>query len=127
MTRETIRLFARLAFCAAAGFAYFCAIAPSDPGIVAYDKGNHLIAFATLAVLARLGWSRSRAGMIAVLLIAFGGLIEISQAMPIVHRDASWGDFWADVLAVALGLTMGAGLLHATRTWLPGEPAPSRG
>lgn len=97
----------RFLFGAAAAVAYLCALLPGNPHIAAYDKGNHGIAFATLAVLARLGWRRPRAWRIAAALIAFGGMIEASQALPSVHRDASWGDLLADAIATLGGLLFG--------------------
>lgn len=122
MERATIHLLARIAFWCAAMFAYVCAILPGNPGIVSYDKGNHLIAFGTLAILGRVGWERSGAQRIAVVLIAFGGLIELSQALPEVHRDASWADLAADTVAVVLGLAVGALLLRVIRQYHSPDP-----
>lgn len=111
MARAIVPLLARLAFWSALAFAYVCALLPGDPHIVSYDKANHGIAFATLALLARIGWPRVRAWRIAFALIAFGGLIELSQALPLIHRDASWGDLLADTIATLGGLVLGTAAL----------------
>lgn len=123
MKRSSVRQAARIIFWCAAIFAYVCALAPGDPHIVAYDKGNHMIAFGALAVLARLGWSQARALLIGAALVAFGAFIEVSQAVPLIHRDASWGDLAADTIAVVAGLVFGAALLWAIRRMLPPQPA----
>lgn len=102
----------RFAFWCALIFAYVCAIIPGGPQIGHSDKNGHVLAFVTLAFLARLGWSRKRAVRIAILLILFGIFIELSQATPIVHRDADIWDVVADACGVAVGLAGGAiGLL----------------
>lgn len=109
MTRETIRLLARICFWLAAILAYVMALIPGgEPALqFRYDKANHILAFVTLAALARLGWSRGQGWIIVVLLIAFGGFIEICQALPLIHRDPSWSDFFADAVATMAGFLVG--------------------
>lgn len=114
--RDLIKLGLRAAFCAATMLAYVLALLPGDPHVFQNDKSNHLLAFGTLAVLARLGWTRASALTIGAGLIAFGGFIEFSQALPIVGRDASAADVVADAMAAAGGLAAGAlGLLAIRR------------
>jgi hypothetical protein len=96
----------RLAFCVSTIGAYVLAIAPGDPAVFSYDKANHMLAFVVLAILARLGWERTQVWIVAAGLIAFGGFIELSQALPIIHRDASWGDLAADAIATIVGLAV---------------------
>ncbi len=122
MYRETVRRLARLGFWGAALVAYIFAIIPSAPSLGEGDKTDHLAAFVTLALLARLGWSRRRARWIGLGLVGFGALIELSQALPMVGRDASWRDLAADTLAVAIGLTIGTLLLWLIRRTFPAAP-----
>lgn len=72
-----------------------------------WDKANHLLAFATLGALASLGW---RSAWSWVCLLAFGGAIELLQALT-PAREASWADLGAD----ALGLALAALLLGVVR------------
>ena len=120
--RETVRLLARIGFWCAAIVAYVAAVIPSAPSLGDGDKIDHMAAFGTLAVLGRLGWSRRRARWIGIALVGFGALIELSQAIPIVGRDASWYDLLADTIAVLAGLTLGQLLLFAIRRAFPAAP-----
>ncbi|QJU59558.1 VanZ family protein [Sphingomonas sp. AP4-R1] len=107
MSIATLRKLMRLAFWAALLFAYVCAVIPGGPEIGHSDKDGHVLAFVTLAFLARLGWSRRGAIWIAAALVLFGIFIELSQATPIVHRDADIWDVVADTIGVAIGLVLG--------------------
>ena len=120
MQRETIRLGARVAFwCCVAG-SYTLAVLPVQHEIgAANDKVNHIVAFLTMAFLGRLGWSRTRARWIAVGLVIFGAFIELSQATPVVHRDASWADLAADTAASIVGLILGKIALRIIRRLRP--------
>lgn len=64
------------------------------------DKWEHMLAFAALTGAAVLGWPRRSPLLIALLLIAVGGLIEVLQMIPALHRDSDWRDFVADCLAI---------------------------
>lgn len=123
MYRETVRLLARIAFWGAGILSYVAAILPRAPSLGHGDKLDHIAAFGTLAVLGRLGWSRRRASGIGLALVGFGALIELSQAMPMIGRDASWYDLLADTIAVLLGLAIGQILLLAIRRYFPMAPA----
>jgi VanZ family protein len=72
-----------------------------------WDKSNHFVGFAVLAVLGLLAYGRRRGGMFAGLL-AFGALIEVLQGLS-GYRFAEWGDWLADALGVAVG--------HALMAW----------
>jgi len=98
----------RLLFWVALAFAYVAAIMPSAqaPSLSPSDKVNHMAAFFTLAVLAGIAWPRTGAWHIALRLAAFGALIEFTQMIPALNRDASFLDFVADVAALVLGLLL---------------------
>lgn len=68
------------------------------------DKVNHIIAFFTLAFLAKLLWPEKRIWVKALWLAAFGALIEVLQGVMAVGRNADWLDFVADVVAALAGL-----------------------
>lgn len=127
MYRETVRLLARIGFWCAGIVSYVAAILPRAPSLGGGDKLDHVAAFGTLAVLGRLGWSRRRASGIGLALVGFGALIELSQAIPLVGRDASWYDLLADAIAVMLGLAIGQILLLGIRRYFPMTPANGPG
>lgn len=71
-----------------------------------WDKAQHALAFAVLAVLAGLGWPRVPAWRWCLALVAYGMLIELAQAA------TGWrhGDV-ADALADAVGVLVGLGVV----------------
>lgn len=109
-------------FWAALIFAYAAAVMPAKeaPSIWSWDKANHMTAFLVLTLLFALGWRRVRLLRVAVLLAAFGAVIEFSQEIPFLHRDASFDDWFADCTAILVGLGLAALLRprldRATRT-----------
>jgi VanZ family protein len=78
-----------------------------------WDKSNHLIGYALLAALARLGWPRTRAWWQFIGLTAWGALIEVVQGAT-GYRHAEWGDVFAN----GLGALLGAALLESARRLL---------
>lgn len=68
---------------------------PGEPG----DKVQHMLAFATLGALAAAGWRGTSWLRLLLALVAFGGFIEIAQAIPALHRDSQWSDLFADAAA----------------------------
>jgi VanZ family protein len=88
--------------------AYVFAILPGAdaPAVFVWDKLNHMLAFFVVTVLGRLAYPSVRVPLIALAMAAFGGLIELSQAVPFIHRDAEWVDFFADCAAAAVGLVV---------------------
>lgn len=99
------RLFV-IAFWLAAAFAYVQAVLPAADTVhlSAWDKLQHMIAFFTITFLARAAYPRIAIMLLFAGLAAFGGAIELSQAVPFVHRDAEWADWAADCIAIVAGL-----------------------
>jgi len=103
----------RTAFWLAAGLALILAILPKGPQIPGTsDKFQHILAFCTLAVLARLGFRNASDGLLALALFAFGAAIEVIQMQPVFQRHVQWDDLAADALAVAVTL----GIMALVRT-----------
>jgi hypothetical protein len=101
-----IRL-AKIAFFAALIFTFYSAVVPPSHAVqlVPWDKAEHFIAFYALTGLAAAAFPRRSLFVTAVLLSAFGGLIEIVQGLDIVHRDRDFWDWVADTLAIIAALS----------------------
>ena len=95
-----------LAFWGALLFAYVDAIIPGKDAISlsSWDKLNHMIAFFTVTFLARAAYPRIPVFRLFVMMAAFGAFIELSQALPFIHRDAEWDDWFADMIAILAAL-----------------------
>lgn len=78
-----------------------------------WDKANHTLAFAVLALFAGLGWPRWPWWQMALALIGYGVLVEVVQSF--VGRDASALDVFADSTGIALHGA--ACLLSGRRSW----------
>jgi VanZ family protein len=78
--------------------------APPEQAGLGWDKLNHLVAFAALALCAVFGWRGSRAEWLAVLvaLFGFGGAIELLQ-LQVPNRSGEWSDLLADGIGIGLG------------------------
>jgi hypothetical protein len=88
-------------------FALTMALLPQPPSlpIDQYgDKFAHVLAFAVLALFARVGFARMSDRLILERLSFTGALIEMFQAVPALNRDCDWRDWVADTLAVAVVL-----------------------
>ncbi len=97
----------RALFVVAMAGTYLLSVLPGEvvaPLFAWSDKLNHAGAFLVLGLLLRMGW-RIDYGRALTLLVAFGGLIEISQLFAI-HRSAEWADLGADTVGVFLGLKL---------------------
>jgi len=99
------RLFV-IAFWGALLFAYVDAIIPGKDAISlsAWDKLNHMIAFFTITFLARAAYPRFPIFRLFLTMAGFGAFIELSQALPFIHRDAEWDDWFADMIAILVAL-----------------------
>lgn len=101
--KRRLGLACRAAFVLAAAAALAAALVPPEdhpPELLGWDKANHALAFAVLAGLGALGFARARPLRLALLLVLFGGAIELLQATPLVHRDADLLDVVADAAGV---------------------------
>lgn len=66
-----------------------------------WDKSNHALAFAILAVLGNRSWS-GRPAAVLLGLFAYGVLIEVLQSFT-DDRFAEWGDLLADGVGLLMG------------------------
>ncbi len=71
----------------------------APPGV---DKVVHLLLFLALALAGR--WAGIRPVPLAVLLVAYGGVSEVVQAVSDLQRSGSVVDWLADAVGVAAGL-----------------------
>lgn len=101
------RLFV-IAFWGALLFAYVDAVLPGRDAISlsVWDKLNHMIAFFTITFLARAAYPRLPVFRLFVMMAVFGAAIELSQAIPFIHRDAEWDDWFADMIATLIALVV---------------------
>jgi VanZ family protein len=87
---------------------YGLAIMPSDkaPDLGAGDKISHIAAFLFLTLFGR--WALRGTGRLrlAIGLSFFGALIEVTQAIPVLNRDASVWDWIADSAAIGVALLL---------------------
>ena len=104
----TIRRLLPLAFWAAMLFGFVIAILPKPPTLPGdpSDKVQHILAFLVLAALASLAYPRARPLRIGLGLAAYGALIEFTQMIPALNRDAELLDWIADVAAASIVLIL---------------------
>jgi hypothetical protein len=72
------------------GAVLIVALLPANqaPTVFASDKLNHMLAFVTLSLLARVLWPRPSFIVLFALLAAFGGMVEVLQWFLGFGRDA---------------------------------------
>ena len=94
----------RLLFWGAALFALVMALLPHPPQVPGHpsDKVQHMVAFAALGTLGTLAYARVSAVRLILGLSLFGALIEVAQAIPMLHRDSDPLDWLADTVACGL-------------------------
>ena len=68
-----------------------------------WDKANHALAFAVLALLGSRGWP-ARAGTVLAGLLLYGALIECLQTLT-PTRVGEWADLAADAAGLAIAWT----------------------
>lgn len=78
----------------------------TQPTMLGSDKLEHIAAFFALALLTRLGWPTISRLITGSLLALYGLGIEYMQSMEFVGRTASWADFVADLVGIALGFVV---------------------
>ncbi|AAV89768.1 teicoplanin resistance protein VanZ [Zymomonas mobilis subsp. mobilis ZM4 = ATCC 31821] len=102
MTSSKLQSYIKVVFWLTLFTAYVLAILPAPDTIhlAPSDKIDHIIAFLTLTILAALAWQKTPSFKIAIGLGLFGALIELTQAIPFIHRDAELADWLADISAV---------------------------
>jgi VanZ family protein len=102
-------------------FAFVMAVVPHPPMLPGQpsDKLQHIVAFIVLALLGRLAYPETRKRVLLFGLMAFGALIEVAQAIPMIHRDADPFDWLADT-AAALAVFV----IAALWTYVTGKRAP---
>jgi VanZ family protein len=79
------------------------------------DKAEHMLAFATLALLATFGFPAASPWRIGERLSFLGALIEVMQAYPAIHRDCSIFDWLADTAAIVVLLVLVTAIRRAGR------------
>jgi VanZ family protein len=89
----------------------------TEPVVGQMDKLVHAAAFYGLTLTAAAAHPRAPLIGVAAAMLGFGALVEILQAIPMLHRDASWLDLAADMVGilVALAPTLLPGLRQALR------------
>ena len=99
---------ARAIFWAAVIFAFVMAVVPHPPEVPGEpnDKVQHIIAFATLALLGSFAYPATTLVQLLLRLSLFGALIEVVQAIPALHRDSDVLDWLADTAAVIVVLLL---------------------
>jgi VanZ family protein len=80
-----------------------------SPLLDLWDKAQHAAAFAVLAFLARLGWPTTPAWRTALVLLAYGAVIELAQGAT-GYRFGDVADFVADAVGVMVGLGVAVGV-----------------
>jgi VanZ family protein len=98
----------RTLFWAAAVFAFVMAVLPHPPRLPVElsDKIQHITAFATLGLLSAWAYSNTATVKLLVRLSLFGAVIEIVQAIPVLHRDSDVLDWLADTVAAGVVLLL---------------------
>jgi VanZ family protein len=104
----TIRRFLPHIFWAAMLFGFVMAILPQPialPGDPS-DKVQHIVAFLVLAALASLAYPRVHKLKVGLGLSAYGALIEFTQMIPVLNRNAELLDWIADTVAASVVLIL---------------------
>lgn len=98
----------RALFWALALFALVMALIPHPPELPGdpSDKVQHAIAFATLAFVGSLAYPRLTHLRLIIELSLFGALIEVAQAIPVLHRDSDPMDWVTDTVACTFVLLL---------------------
>lgn len=82
-----------------------------------WDKVNHALAFAALAFSGH--WSlrtpRARWLLLPLALLAYGGAIELAQ-LCVPSRSGEWADLLADAVGLSVGLLLAGAMFTALRS-----------
>lgn len=106
--RNTVRWLTIAVFYGALLFAIVMATLPHPPRLPGdpMDKVQHVVAFATLALLASIAHPETPLLRVGERLSFLGALIEVVQAIPALHRDCDIMDWIADTAATAVVLVL---------------------
>lgn len=99
----------------------------AGPSLLPWDKAEHFAAFFGLLLLALPAFPELPLWQLAVLLCAEGGLIEILQGLPFIHRDPDIKDWLADsagIMAVIAVILAGCLRAQGDRTSSPEPDEP---
>jgi VanZ family protein len=123
----TIDKLARVLFLLLAAAVLYLTLTPTPPHValdnLPYgDKIEHGLAFASLALMARLGFPRVPVWQMLEHLSFLGAMIEVAQATPGLGRDCDWHDWLADTGGVALGLAAAHVVLNRLRAMRAARP-----
>lgn len=113
------RVIARILMWAAIFVAVTMALLPHPPSlpIDGYgDKFEHMLAFATITLLAAVAYPEVSLPRMAEHLSFLGALIEVGQSIPALNRDCDIFDWVADTTAIVAVLC-----LYALVRWLAGR------
>jgi hypothetical protein len=113
----------RVAFWAALILTLVMALMPHPPRPVSSDKLQHAAAFVTLAAAGALAYRSVSALRWLAALSAFGALIEVLQAIPVLHRDSDPLDWVTDTVAAAVVLAIVYWLRRRRETPNPCPPS----
>jgi hypothetical protein len=108
----------RLLFWLALAFAVLMAELPKPPQLPIGslgDKTDHMLAFATLAFLAALGFPAANRWRIAERLSFLGAMIEVIQSIPALKRVCDITDWIADTFAIIVVTLIMGWLLSRVR------------
>lgn len=96
--------FARAVFWAALVITMVMATMPNPPTGMSTpsDKVNHVIGFFVLTALHQLAYRDFGFWKRLLVMAVLGGVIELVQMVPSLHRDAEWMDWVADAGAALL-------------------------
>lgn len=101
MTLQRRLALLRFVFWAAIVFAFVMAVLPQPPQVpgVPSDKVQHIFAFLVLGALGLFAYPKASRVFLAAALSLFGGVIELVQLIPALHRDGDPLDWIADTAA----------------------------
>jgi VanZ family protein len=108
-------LLPRMSFWLCAAAVLILSLAPTVPEAASsgWDKSDHFLGFAALALLGLAAYPRRTPRVVAGLVL-YGGLIEVLQSLT-PYRLAEWGDWLADGVGVVLGLALFLAWRHLRR------------
>jgi len=76
----------------------------TEPYVGHWDKVTHGAGCFALTFLAAVAYPRTAIPLLGLGVLAFGGLVEVLQAIPAVNRDASLGDLAADGVGICVAM-----------------------